>query len=270
MQRPERSAVRTSMIDRDCRCQRTERERAPALCSTPMNLATPPAGAARVLLVDDDRELSSMLVEYLRIEGFDPVAVDTGELGVAAALRERFDVIVLDLMLPGIGGTEVLRQLREHSQVPVVMLTARGDPVDRIVGLELGADDYVPKPCPPRELVARLRAILRRTRPQESTNGVLQAGPLVLQPARRRAQCGEAPLILTATEFNLLEVLVRAAGRVVPKQDLYRRGLGRPMNRFERSLDVHVSSIRAKLAQAAGSEVRVETVRGIGYQLVTE
>jgi DNA-binding response OmpR family regulator len=233
-----------------------------------------------ILLVDDDVELATMLGEYLALEGFEPRVVHTGEEGVEQALRPDVDAVVLDVMLPGIGGVEALRRIRARSQVPVLMLTARGDSVDRIVGLELGADDYVPKPCPPREIVARLRAILRRGRPKRGAAGAeahddegpadgrLSAGPLVLWPARRRATCNGETLSLTSTEFNLLEVLMRGFGAVVSKQDLYEKGLGRPMQRFERSIDVHISSIRGKLAHAAGDVCRIESVRGVGYQLV--
>lgn len=228
------------------------------------------AAAARILLVDDDTELASMLSEYLTVEGFETVCASSGEQGIEQAARQAFDAIVLDVMLPGVNGIEVLRRLRERSPVPVLMLTARGDHVDRIVGLELGADDYVPKPCPPRELVARLRAILRRTRGGDQAGGVLNAGLLALWPARRRVTCNGEALTLTSTEFNLLEVLLRDAGRVVSKNDLYSRGLGRPMGRFERSIDVHISSIRHKLAAAAGDRLRIESVRGVGYQLVAE
>ena len=235
-----------------------------------MNTATAAPAAARILLVDDDAELASMLSEYLTVEGFETVCAYTGELGIEQAARQSFDAIVLDVMLPGVNGIEVLRRLRERSPVPVLMLTARGDHVDRIVGLELGADDYVPKPCPPRELVARLRAILRRTRGADQPGGMLSAGVLALWPARRRVTCNDTPLALTSTEFNLLEVLLRDAGRVVSKQDLYSKGLGRPMGRFERSIDVHISSIRHKLTDAAGERLRIESVRGVGYQLVAE
>jgi len=235
-----------------------------------MNPAPVSTPAARILLVDDDVELAAMLSEYLTIEGFETVCAHSGENGIEQAAHQAFDAIVLDVMLPGINGIEVLRRLRERSPVPVLMLTARGDHVDRIVGLELGADDYVPKPCPPRELVARLRAILRRTRGADQPGGTLSAGLLALWPARRRVTCSGEPLALTSTEFNLLEVLLRDAGRVVSKHDLYNKGLGRPMGRFERSIDVHISSIRHKLATAAGERLRIESVRGVGYQLVAE
>jgi DNA-binding response OmpR family regulator len=224
----------------------------------------------RVLVVEDERKLGELLVRGLREESYAADLATDGESALWMAHAVEYDAIVLDVMLPGVNGIEVLRRLRERSPVPVLMLTARGDHVDRIVGLELGADDYVPKPCPPRELVARLRAILRRTRGGDQPGGVLSAGPLALWPARRRVTCNGTALTLTSTEFNLLEVLLRDAGRVVSKQDLYSKGLGRPMGRFERSIDVHISSIRHKLADVAGDQLRIESVRGIGYQLVVE
>jgi DNA-binding response OmpR family regulator len=226
-----------------------------------------------VLLVDDDIELGEMLTEYLGREGFEAVAVGDGETGVAETLSGRYAIVVLDVMMPRVNGIEVLRRIRaQNSRVPVLMLTAKGDDVDRIVGLELGADDYVPKPCTPRELVARLRAILRRTQVRESAgplSGPLTAGLLTIWPEKRGAEWNGEPLELTSTEFNLLEVLVRNAGRVVSKKELSEQGLGRPPARYDRSIDVHLSSIRHKLG---GREERspIQTVRGIGYQYVKE
>ncbi len=226
----------------------------------------------RVLLVDDDAELTDLLREYLQREGFDTEAAHDGESGVARALSERFDLIVLDVMMPKLDGVEALRRIRAASQVPVLMLTARGDDVDRIVGLELGADDYVPKPCMPRELVARVRAILRRARPAdaESAEGPVVTGPLQLWPGTRRASWNGTPLSLTSTEFNLLEVLARHAGRVVDKSELSQQAMGRTLARFDRSIDVHVSSLRQKLGSRADGSSWIETVRGKGYQLVRE
>ena len=175
---------------------------------------------ATVLLVDDDVELVSMLREYLEQEGFDVATAHDGEAGVHAALDGEQDIVVLDVMMPRLNGIEALRRIRAQSRVPVLMLTAKGDDVDRVVGLELGADDYVPKPCTPRELVARLRAILRRTRSADSAeaaSGPVLAGPLSMWPERRSAEWAGMPLDLTSTEFNLLEVLARNAGRVVSK-----------------------------------------------------
>jgi two-component system OmpR family response regulator len=180
---------------------------------------------------------------------------------------------VLDVMLPGVGGFEALRRIRAQSRIPVLMLTAKGDDVDRIVGLEVGADDYVPKPCTPRELVARLRAILRRTQRDGSftaDTSPVKAGPLVLWPEKRSAEWGGRSIDLTSTEFNLLEVLARSAGRVVSKSELSERGLGRPLARFDRSLDVHVSSLRQKLGKLGDGRSCIQTVRGVGYQLVRD
>jgi len=223
-----------------------------------------------VLLVDDDVELSSMLREYLLQEGFDTTTVHDGEAGVSEALSGRHAVVVLDVMLPRLSGVEALRQIRARSRVPILMLTAKGDDVDRIVGLELGADDYVPKPCSPRELVARLRAILRRVQNAEAPAepGPVAAGPLTLWPEKRRAEWAGRPVELTSTEFNLLEVLARNAGKVVTKADLSDKGLGRPLARFDRSIDVHVSNLRQKLGRLADGRSCIETVRGVGYQLV--
>lgn len=217
-------------------------------------------------------ELSEMLKEYLEREGF---AVDTayeGEAGVTAALSGRYALAVLDVMMPRVNGLEVLRRIRESSSMPVLMLTAKGDNVDRIVGLEMGADDYVPKPCVPRELVARIRAILRRSRAlvQEDAASPVGAGPLVMWPEKRSAEWEGAPLDLTSTEFNLLEILVRNAGRAVTKNELSERGLGRPLSRFDRSIDVHVSSIRQKLGPRPNGTSWIQTIRGVGYHFVKE
>ncbi len=226
----------------------------------------------KVLLVDDDVELSDLLGEYLQREGFDTDAVHDGASGVARALDGGYDIVVLDVMMPGLDGVEALRRIRLASRVPVLMLTARGDDVDRIVGLELGADDYVPKPCTPRELAARLRAILRRARPAEAgaADEPLAAGPLSLWPGRRLARWRGETLSLTSTEFSLLEVLARQAGRVVGKAELSEQALGRPLARFDRSIDVHVSSLRQKLGQRGDGRSWIETVRGRGYQFLLD
>jgi DNA-binding response OmpR family regulator len=222
--------------------------------------------AANVLLADDDVELSGMLKEYLEREGFAVTVVHDGEAASRAALGGTHQIVVLDVMMPKVDGVEALRRIRASSRIPVVMLTARGDDIDRIVGLELGADDYVPKPCTPRELVARLRAILRRVQPAADT-GPLQAGSLTLWPEKRRAEWKGKALDLTSIEFNILEVLMRNAGRVVGKNEISEQALGRPLARFDRSIDVHLSSIRQKLGE--GSTL-IRTVRGMGYHLVKE
>ena len=225
----------------------------------------------RVLLVDDDIELGEMLTEYLEREGFGATAVSDGETGVAEALSGEYGIVVLDVMMPRMNGIEALRRIRvRDSRIPVLMLTARGDDVDRIIGLELGADDYVPKPCTPRELVARIRAILRRSGVAEDTidDGPVQAGPLTMWPERREASWQGRPLELTSTEFNLLELMARKVGHVVGKDELSEHGLGRPLTRFDRSIDVHVSSIRHKLGPREDGQSWIQTVRGQGYQLV--
>lgn len=225
---------------------------------------------ARILLVDDDVELAAMLSDYLVRDGFEVRAVPDGESGVAEALSGHFALVVLDVMMPGIGGIEALRQIRAASTVPVLMLTARGDDLDRIVGLELGADDYVPKPCLPRELAARLRAILRRSQqPAEpAALAPLVVGPLKLDPAQRRVEWDSVTVELTSTEFNLLEVLARNAGRPVSKADLSEQALGRPLARFDRNIDVHLSSIRHKLGLLPDGRSCIQTVYRQGYQLL--
>jgi two-component system OmpR family response regulator len=227
---------------------------------------------AHILLVDDDVELAGLLRDYLVRDGFTAEAVPDGESGVAAALSGRFAIVVLDVMMPGIGGIEALRRIRAASTVPVLMLTARGDDFDRIIGLELGADDYVPKPCLPRELAARLRAILRRSQQgaDQAAQAPLVVGRLMVMPAQRRVEWDGAPVELTSTEFDLLEVLARNAGRPVSKADLSAQALGRPLARFDRSVDVHLSSIRHKLGPLPGGRSCIQTVYRQGYQLIRE
>lgn len=226
----------------------------------------------KVLLVDDDAELVGMLAEYLAGEGFEVKGVHDGATGIAEALSGQYAIAVLDVMMPGKGGVEVLGRIRAESIMPVLMLTAKGDDADRIVGLELGADDYVPKPCTPRELTARIRAILRRGgSPAAGASSLpLIVGALNLWPDQRRAECGGKPLALTSTEFNLLEILVRRAGSVVGKAELSEQGLGRPLSRFDRSIDVHLSSIRHKLEPLPDGRSCIQTVFRRGYQLIRE
>jgi two-component system, OmpR family, response regulator len=221
----------------------------------------------RILLVDDDVELCEMLGEYLAAEGFEVTLKHDAESGVEAALGGDIDVVVLDIMLPGQSGLEALRQIRQQSLMPVLMLTAKGDDVDRIVGLELGADDYLPKPCNPRELVARLRAVLRRAVPAK-LGEVLQIGEAVLRPSERLAEWAGEALELTSTEFNLLEVLMRSSGHVVSKNDLSERALGHPLARYDRSVDVHISNLRRKLGTLDDGRSPIQTVRGVGYQYI--
>ncbi|MGB1141519.1 MAG: response regulator [Halioglobus sp.] len=221
---------------------------------------------ASILIIDDDVELCQLLEDFLGLEGFSARALHHGTEAVAHCRDHSYDAIVLDIMLPGMQGLDVLRELRSFSDTPVLMLTARGEDTDRILGLELGADDYLPKPCNPRELSARLRAILRRSR---GTGGapdkVLEAGEVRLDPASRTATFGDEDLGLTSAEFNLLQVLLKSAGQVVDKEVLSQDALGRALTAYDRSIDVHVSKIRKKLS-AAGGDNLILSVRGVGYQ----
>ncbi len=224
----------------------------------------------RLLIIDDDVELGSMLTSYLEGEGFDTQVARDGLLGVRAAIDGSFDAVILDVMMPRMDGIEVLRRLRRASDVPVIMLTARGDNIDRVVGLDMGADDYIAKPCYPPELVARIRAVLRRRpriRDAGASSAVLRRGLEVL-PHQRRARYNDAELDLTASEFNVLEVILRAGEDVVSKDELSLRALGRKREPYDRSLDVHVSNLRQKLMAAGVDGVKIDTVRGLGYRIL--
>ena len=220
----------------------------------------------RILVVDDDVELCSLVSEYLRPEGFQVEAVHDGKTGLARALSGDHLLAVLDVMLPGMNGFDVLRKIRDSSRVPVLLLTARGEDVDRIVGLEIGADDYLPKPFNPRELVARIRAILRRTRAkgEAAVPDVIKVGDVELDPATRTVQHRGKPVDLTSVEFSLLQVLLREAGRVVTREALVDEVLGRKFSPFDRSIDMHVSKVRKKLGDS-DSEDHIKTIRGAGY-----
>ncbi len=218
-----------------------------------------------ILLIDDDVALCSMLTEYLGKNGFRVTSVHRGDSGLKSAQQGAWPLILLDVMLPGMDGFEVLRRIRAESGVKVLLLTARGEDVDRIIGLEIGADDYLPKPFNPRELLARMRAILRRNAvPVATESAVLRVQDLELDPAARRVLQGGKKIELTDVEFGLLEVLMRSPGKVVSRDELSEKVLGRKFDPFDRSLDMHVSRLRRKLAQ----EEQVKTVRGMGYQLV--
>ncbi len=228
----------------------------------------------RILVVDDDVELCELLSEYLGAEGFAVEAVHDGREGLVRASERAHSLVVLDVMLPGLNGFDVLRRLRESSQVPVVMLTARGQDVDRIVGLEMGADDYLAKPFNPRELVARIRAIQRRLDreaegPRERAE-VLTVGDLSLFVASRTVRRGGEDVALTSAELTLLEVLLRAAGTVVSREDLSLRVLDRRFSPYDRSIDVHVSNLRKKLGPSPSGRERIKTVRGHGYLYAVE
>jgi DNA-binding response OmpR family regulator len=227
---------------------------------------------SRVLVVDDDVEFCEMLAEYLEPEGFTVELAHDGETGVAKALSATPDLVVLDVMLPRVNGFDALRRIRHNCAVPVLMLTARGEDVDRIVGLEMGADDYLPKPCNPRELVARLRAILRRSQDRREGTAAehVRVGDLELFPGLRQIRMAGEALMLTSTEYNLLEVLIRQAGRVVTKAELSERAMGRKLTRYDRSIDMHMSKIRRKLGDTVDGRPRIETIRGVGYQLIAD
>tara|TARA_R110002110_G_scaffold114374_2_gene283738 strand:+ start:48267 stop:48995 length:729 start_codon:yes stop_codon:yes gene_type:complete len=219
-----------------------------------------------LLIIDDDRELCALLREFLQLEGFVVASCHDGREALQRCRQEAFDAIILDIMLPGVQGLEVLRKLREQQHTPVLMLTARGEDTDRIIGLELGADDYLPKPCNPRELAARLRAILRRGRSTDPGRDTeLRVGLTHLNSAERSASWNQRDLELTSAEFNILLTLLTHAGSVVDKESLSRQALGRPLSAYDRSVDVHVSKIRKKFA-ACGADNPIVSIRGAGYQ----
>jgi DNA-binding response OmpR family regulator len=228
-----------------------------------------------VLLVDDDTELCAMLAEYLGREGYDVHAVHDGASGVAIAASRSFDIVVMDITMPRMDGFEALRRIRATSRMPVLMLTARGDDIDRILGLELGADDYLGKPFNPRELAARLKAILRRAGAPEGAAGSARPQPVVvgdltLDPAGRIVLRHGKPLALTGTEFAVAELLMRAAGQIVAKDAISEQVLGRKLLPFDRSIDTHVSNLRRKLGPTSGGMPRIRTIRGRGYVLVIQ
>lgn len=227
-----------------------------------------------ILVVDDDMELCELLTDYL---GQEELVVETAsEASTGLARAGDHSMVVLDVMLPGMSGFELLRRLRERSQIPVLMLTARGDVVDRVVGLEMGADDYLAKPFDPRELVARIRAILRRGKhglemlhDAGQTDGPLILGDLELNPGTRVARRAGKVVPLTSVEFSLLLFLTSRAGRVVSREELSMEVMGRKLSAYDRSIDVHVSSLRKKLSNRVGDVERIKTVRGVGYQYST-
>ena len=224
----------------------------------------------RILLADDDAGLCELLTEFLESEGFKVESVHDGSKVVARVLAERFSLLILDVMLPGLSGMEVLKEIRRQSAILVLMLTARGDDVDRIVGLELGADDYLPKPFNPRELVARIRAVLRRGRldgsraPQAE---VYRVGDMVIDPAARHVSSGGTRIELTTVEFDLLETLAQSSGVALSREALVKSVLKRSFSPFDRSLDVHISNLRRKIGTYPDGSERIKTIRGLGYIL---
>jgi DNA-binding response OmpR family regulator len=227
----------------------------------------------RILIIDDDIDLCDLLRDYLTPEGFVVEAVHEGLSGIERAISGQHSLVVLDVMLPGLNGFEVLRRIRAVSRVSILMLTARGDEVDRIVGLEIGADDYLPKPFNPRELVARIRAVLRRAEvpPSSQTDsGRLVVGDIELISGTRTLSRAGKKVELTSVEFTIIEVLVRLAGQVVSRDELVRQALGRSLSAYDRSIDVHVSSLRKKLGPRTDKSERIKTVRNIGYLYAAE
>ncbi|HEV2448742.1 MAG TPA: response regulator transcription factor [Candidatus Sulfopaludibacter sp.] len=217
-----------------------------------------------ILLVDDDAELCALLTEFLQREGFQVECAHDGNQGLAKASQDGVDLVVLDVMMPGLDGFEILRRLRPHSKVPVIMLTARGEDVDRIVGLELGADDYLPKPFNPRELAARIRAILRRYEPRPAAvSGRIELNGIVLDPGSREVFADGKPVELTTFEFDILELLMRSAGRVLSRDALMENFYNRKATPFDRSIDMHISHLRKKLERG---DSLIKTIRGVGYQ----
>ncbi len=221
----------------------------------------------RILIIDDDVALTELLAEILEAEAFSVDSVHRGEDGVRRALEGGYSLIVLDVMLPKMSGFEVLLAIREQSRVPVLMLTARGDPVDRVMGLQIGADDYLPKPFNERELIARIQAILRRTGGDvsRSASAIITSGDLQLDPAIREVKVNGRKPDLTTVEFDILKVLVKSAGEVVSRERLVIEGLGRPFSVLDRSVDNHVSSLRRKLGPGLDGTERIKTVRSVGY-----
>lgn len=225
---------------------------------------------ARVLLVDDDRELCQMLTEYLDAEHFDVKSVHDGADALIELQAGDFEILILDVMLPSVSGFDVLRKLGASYETPILMLTARGDDVDRIVGLELGADDYLSKPFNPRELVARVRAILRRASNRLARGTVpdeLTVGPIVLNTGMHQVRVSDKPVALTGAEFRVLELLMRSAGQVISREAMTEQALGRKLVPYDRSIDTHISNLRRKLDLEVGKNPEIKNVRGSGYTL---
>jgi two-component system response regulator CpxR len=222
---------------------------------------------SRILVVDDDRDLVALIEEFLRQNGFDVTTAHNGPDGLKAALTGEHDLLILDVMMPGFDGFEVLRRLRAESQLPVLMLTARTESQSRIQGLDTGADDYLPKPFEPLELVARIRAILRRTKRSPDPQGALEVSGVRLDPGSRRAYYMNEPVEITTIEYDILDMLMRAAGRVVSRDELMQRLYQREATPYDRSIDVHISHLRRKIESPVEL---IRTIRGIGYQFAVD
>ncbi len=233
-----------------------------------MTSANDKSADAQVLIIDDDQELGEMLRDYLAPDRLTVEIAHSGEQGLRDARAKRFDLLILDIMLPGMTGLEVLQELRKGSDVPVIMLTARGDDVDRIIGLECGADDYLAKPFNPRELAARIKALLRRSQAAAQRHDALNIGRIKIDQKSRHATVGDNKLRLTGTEFEILRCLLAGAGEVVTKETLSERALGRRLLPYDRSIDTHISNLRGKLLRAGAAEETITNQRGVGYMLL--
>ena len=219
-------------------------------------------------MIDDDRELGDMITDFLASDNLDVTVRHSGEAGIEEFKSGDYDLLILDIMMPGISGLDVLKKVRLTSAVPVIMLTARGDDVDRIIGLEFGADDYLPKPFNPRELVARIKAILRRAQPQAEDSEVLALGEIRLDSRTHKAGVNQNELQLTGTEFEILKCLLETPGKVVNKEYLSERALGRRLLPYDRSVDTHISNLRGKLEKAGNRNETIQNQRGVGYLLI--
>lgn len=224
--------------------------------------------SARILLIDDDKELGAMITDFLAADHLAVSVRHTGEDGLQAFAEGNYSLLILDIMMPGISGLDVLKKIRQSSAVPVIMLTARGDDIDRIIGLEFGADDYLPKPFNPRELVARIKAILRRAQPQADEADILELGDIRLDSRTHRAAVNDNDLRLTGTEFEILKCLLETPGQVVNKEFLSERALGRRLLPYDRSVDTHISNLRGKLEAAGNRNETIQNQRGVGYLLI--
>ncbi len=219
-------------------------------------------------MIDDDRDLGAMVSDYLASDHLKVTVANSGESGLIAFKANNFDLLILDIMMPGMSGLDVLKSIRQTSNVPVIMLTARGDDVDRIIGLEFGADDYLPKPFNPRELIARIKAILRRSQQQPEEDKVLELGQITLDTRTRKAMVSDNELRLTGTEYEILKCLLETPGKVVNKEYLSERALGRHLLPYDRSVDTHISNLRGKLEKGGNQNETIQNQRGVGYLLV--
>lgn len=263
----------TSGIAKNCQvcvaCTPSFEDDASTTCQPCISLQTPsPQRDARILLIDDDRQLGSMLGDYFVTDRLELVVSTSGEEGLQKVGADNFDLLILDIMLPGLSGLEVLQRVRRSSDVPVIMLTARGDDVDRIIGLEFGADDYLPKPFNPRELVARIKAILRRSQRNGGDTTRLELGGIELDLRTHRVTVGGNDVRVTGTEFEILRCLLETPGKVVSKEQLSERALGRRLMPYDRSIDTHISNLRGKLERSGSRETTIQNQRGVGYLLI--